>query len=260
MPSRQRRRSFRAIAFGCVVATVLVGCSPALRPRADDSPAPTTRTERGLPADTMRSMAEELRSSAGCDNADQLFDDLSFWDAMQGFDCSSPRGPWFVRVYAHARSVAQTLEEWDGTFGPERTVVRGKHWYVIGPPPVVRAVEAPPLEPALTGDLPRPAPPSAEEDYLTTCTRYVASESERHIDHPRRRSPSAEQYEALFPGVTRAVHAAVDELHPERIRSVRDRDRWIAALSPVGPRMKDQCRKAYRKVHATVRPIDGSGS
>lgn len=253
MPSSHRRRSIEAVASGCVAAVVLAACAPVGAPRTEGSSASSTRAEPGLPTDTMRSIADHLRSSMPCDAFDRLSDDLAFWDAMQGFDCSSPGGPSFVRVYAHAASVPQTLADWEDTFGAERTVARGAHWYVIGTPSVVRAVEAPSREPELTEPLPQPTPLTPEQDYLTTCTRYVASEGERYLEHPHEPSSSAEQYEVLFPGATSALHAEIDGLHPEAILAVNDHDRWIAALSPIGPRMKDRCGKAYEKVRDTVR-------
>ncbi|WIB42140.1 hypothetical protein [Curtobacterium sp. MCLR17_058] len=77
------------------------------------------------------------------------------------------------------------------------------------------------------------------------------------MQHPKQRSTSADQYSALFPGVTAEVHAAIDDLGRSRILGIADEERWIAALSPIGPRLKRQCATAYRAVGDTVRPLTG---
>ena len=188
-----------------------------------------------------------------------MLDDLAFWDASRGFDCFDREEPTFIRVYAHAASVPQTLDDWDGTLGAERAVVRGASWYVIGAPSTVSAVNSPSGAPRTANDLGSPVPLTAEQDYLTTCVLYVSSEAQRHVRHPEQRDTSADRYDALFPGVTAAVHTAVDDLGRSRVSQITDEDRWIAALSPIGPRLKEQCTTAYRAVGDSVRPLDGAG-
>ncbi len=99
--------------------------------------------EPGISADRMQEVADLLRMSVSCSDNDAILDDLAFWDAMRGYDCFSPTGPTFIRVYAHPASVLQTLDEWRDTFNTDRAYVRGAHWYVIGPPSSVAAVRAP---------------------------------------------------------------------------------------------------------------------
>jgi hypothetical protein len=204
----------------------------------------------------MQAAAQTLRLSAPCDDSDELKADLAFWDAMRGFDCFDQPGPVFIRVYAHAASVPQTLEDWDGTFTAERAVARGRNWYVIGPPAVVDAVHAPADMPRIATDAGHPQPLTAEQDYLTTCMRFVASEGQRYVRHPHKRSGSAEQYERLFPGVTGSIHSAVDDLGRSYILDIENRDRRVAALSSIGPRVSAACEKAYRRVGETVQSVE----
>ncbi|MGU3409396.1 hypothetical protein ACLBWP_04755 [Microbacterium sp. M1A1_1b] len=244
------------IVSGCVAAAVLSGCA-SHQPQAavTDDPKPRP-TEPGLSGAALRSIAGQLRQSLPCGDADALADDLAFWDAMRGFDCFDGTDSVFVRVYAHAASVSQTLDEWKDTVNAQRAVTRGENWYVIGPPSVIAAVTAPEGSPAIADDVGVPTKLTAAQDYLTTCTRFVASEGERYVKHPRKRSGSAKQYEALFPGVTAAVHASVDHLGRARIRQIADEERWVAALSPIGPHLKARCATAYEKVRDTVSPLE----
>ncbi|PZE34778.1 MULTISPECIES: hypothetical protein [unclassified Curtobacterium] len=205
----------------------------------------------------METLAADIRATVPCTRADTLLDDLAFWDSMRGFDCFDHDEPTFIRVYAHAASVPQTLAEWDGTFGTGRAVARGVNWYVVGTPATVSAVRPPDGAPRTANDLGSPVPLTPEQDYLTTCVLYVSSESQRYVQHPKQRSVSADQYGALFPGVSAATHAAVDDLGRARVLEIMDEDRWIAALSPIGPRLKEQCAAAYRAVGDSVRPLDG---
>ncbi|WIE71685.1 MULTISPECIES: hypothetical protein [unclassified Curtobacterium] len=207
---------------------------------------------------SMQSIADQLRDSVPCEDADALLDDLSFWDAMRGFDCFNGGDATFVRAYAHTASVPQTLEDWADTFNGERAVARGENWYVIGPPAIVAALDAPPDAPKIAGDAGSPTKLTAEQEYLTTCTQFVASEGERYVNHPGERNETAAQYDRLFPAVTAEVHRAVDSLGRDRIRKVPDTERWAAALSPIGPRLKAKCATAYEKVAATVSPVEGS--
>ncbi|KTR02749.1 hypothetical protein NS184_15310 [Curtobacterium luteum] len=211
-----------------------------------------------MPAGQMQSMADALRRSVSCQDGDALLDDLAFWDAMRGYDCSAPSGPMFIRVYEHAASVPQTVEEWRDTFGAERTIARGTHWYVIGAPSDVAAVRAPGSDPAIADDVREPAALSPRQDYLTTCARYIASEGERYVRHPDRRSGSASQYETLFPGVTAQLHQAIDRFGAERLRAAIVQDRWPAALTPLGPGVKAQCALAYDEVQDSVAPLGGA--
>jgi hypothetical protein len=206
----------------------------------------------------MQTIADDLRLTVPCDGADTLHDDLAFWDSMRGYDCLSPDQPTFIRVYAHAASVPQTLAEWDGTFDSERAVARGANWYVVGPPAAVSAVIAPEGAPRMADDIGEPVSLTPEQDYITTCMLFVSSEGQRYVQRPDGRSPSAEQYDALFPGVTAEVHAAIEDLGRSRVLEVSDEDRWVAALSPIGPRLKKRCAASYRAVGDAVQPIDGS--
>ncbi|PZF58155.1 hypothetical protein DEJ23_04430 [Curtobacterium sp. MCSS17_008] len=207
----------------------------------------------------MQHLADELRATVPCTRADALLDDLAFWDSMRGFDCFDREELTFIRVYAHAASVPQTLDDWDGTLGAERAVARGANWYVIGAPGTVAAVRPPSGAPRTADDLGSPVPLTAEQDYLTTCMLYVSSEAQRYVQHPKQRDSSAPQYGVLFPGVEVAVHTAVDDLGRSRALQITDKDRWIAALSPIGPPLKRQCTTAYRAVGDSVRPLDGAG-
>lgn len=206
----------------------------------------------------MQSIAEQLHQSVRCKDVDVLQDDLAFWDAMRGFDCFTGADSTFIRVYAHAASVPQTLDEWKDTINTERAVARGQNWYVVGPPTVIQALNVPRDTPKIADNVGAPINLTAEQDYLTTCTRFVASEGERYVKHPRKRSGSAKQYEALFPGVASDVHAAVDDLGRDRILQIPDTERWIAALSPIGPRLKAKCATAYGQVRDTVNPLEGT--
>ncbi|SFG00104.1 hypothetical protein [Curtobacterium sp. YR515] len=206
----------------------------------------------------MQTIADHLRLTVPCGRADTLHDDLAFWDSMRGFDCLEPDAPTFIRVYAHAASVPQTLAEWDGTFDSDRAVVRGANWYVIGPPTTVSAVEAPTGAPRVADDVGEPVSLTPEQDYTTTCMLFVSSEGQRYVRRSEERSTSAEQYGAIFPGVTDEVHAAIEELGRGRVLEVADEERWVAALSPIGPRLKKRCAAAYRAVGDAVQPIDGS--
>lgn len=260
IPERSRRRSVEALASTCVAAAVLSGCSTGSDEHDHGLPpaqAPARLPGPALDASAMENLADELRATVPCTRADALLDDLAFWDAMRGFDCLDGDAPTFIRVYAHTASVPPTLAEWDGTFGPERAVTRGANWYVIGAPATVSAVKPPGEAPRTANDLGSPVPLTAEQDYLTTCMLYVSSESQRYVRHPEQRSASADQYGALFPGITAAVHAAVDDLGRSKVAQITDEDRWIAALSVIGPQIKDQCGAAYRMVGDSVRPVDG---
>lgn len=252
-----RRRSLGVIASGCVAAAVLSGCSHD-EPRTKAA-APSTRpTEPALSVQSMQSIADQLRQSVPCADADAWLDDLAFWDAMRGFDCLDGDDSVFIRVYAHTASVQQTLEDWADTISNERMIARGQNWYVIGPPDVVNALKFPRDAPKIAGDVGVPAKLTAEQDYLTTCARFVASEGERYVKHPGKRSGSAKQYEALFPGVTAELHAAINSLGRKRIRNIPDTERWIAALSPIGHRLKSTCSTAYEQVRDTVDPLEES--
>lgn len=211
--------------------------------------------EPGISADRMQEVADLLRMSVSCSDNDAILDDLAFWDAMRGYDCFSPTGPTFIRVYAHPASVLQTLDEWRDTFNTDRAYVRGAHWYVIGPPSSVAAVRAPRSDREIPGALPRPAALSPRQEYLTTCARYIASEGERYVRHPGRRSGSADQYATLFPSVTEKLHEAIDRLGITHVRAIPDQERWLAALTPIGPNMKARCDAAYDKVHDTVASV-----
>lgn len=263
MPERSRRRSIQALASICVAAAVLSACSSGPDDRTSQTqqsasasgsappPAPT------LDAAQMQEIAAELRATVPCERADALHDDLAFWDSMRGFDCLGGKAPTFIRVYAHAASVPQTLADWDGTFGADRAVTRGAHWYVIGTPATVTSVQPPDGAPRIANDVGVPVPLTPEQDYRTTCVLYVSSEGQRYVQYPKQRSRSADQYSALFPGVTPEVHEAIDDLGLQRVQQITDKDRWIAALSPIGPRLKKQCADAYRAVGDTVHPLGG---
>lgn len=241
--------------MSCVAAVTLSSCTAQVSGGTVTSP-PTAERGPALPQSSLQGAADALRRSVSCEDSDELKADLAFWDEMRGFDCFGQPGPVFIRVYAHAESVPQTLEDWNGTFTAERAVVRGGNWYVIGPPAVVEAVRAPVDMPRIATNAGHPQPLTAEQDYLTTCMRFVATESQRYVEQPSKRSASAEQYEALFPGVTTAVHSAVDDLGRASVLHIRNHDRWIAALSPIGPPLARACGRAYRKVGATVQPLE----
>jgi hypothetical protein len=207
----------------------------------------------------MQAIADQLRESLPCCDEDVLHDDLAFWDAMRGFDCLDGAESSFIRVYAHAPSVSQTLEDWKDTLGTERAVVRGRNWYVIGPPSVLGKLDSAPDAPAIAEDAGLAVELTAKQDYLTTCVRFVASEGTAYIERPGKRSGSAKQYEALFPGVAAELRAAINDLGLERISEIPDTERWTAALSAVGPRLKRTCGAAYEKVGTTVQPLEGQG-
>lgn len=259
---RTRRRSVGALALSCVAAAVLSACAPGadsdgVAPRSSTW-EPALGTEPALDAASMQTIADHLRRTAPCDRADVLHDDLAFWDSMRGFDCLDPDAPTFIRVYAHAVSVPQTLAEWDGTFDSDRAVVRGANWYVIGPPSTVSGVEAPTGAPRVADDVGEPVSLTPEQDYTTTCMLFVSNEGPRYVRWPDERSTSAQQYDEVFPGVTDDVHAAIEELGRGRVLAVADEERWVAALSPIGPRLKKRCAAAYRAVGDAVQPLDGS--
>lgn len=250
------RRSFGVIASGCVAAVFLSGCDS----RGQGAPVAADPSPSGngseLSAVAMQSIADRLRRSVPCQDPDALQDDLAFWDAMRGYDCLAGADSTFIRVYAHAASVPQTLEDWQDTLGSDRDVVRGANWYVIGPPAVIDAMDVP--RDTIPGGEAIPEKLTAEQDYLTTCVRFVASEGERYVERPGARGRSAKQYETLFPGVIAELHAAIDDLGRKRVRRIPDTERWTAALSPIGPRLKAKCVSAYEKVRSTVQPVEGS--
>jgi len=257
MPGQSRRRSIEAVASICVAAAALSACSSGPDDRTRRAESPTQTPAPALGVASMQMIADELRATVPCKLADALHDDLAFWDSMRGFDCLDGDSPTFIRVYAHAVSVPQTLADWDGTFGAGRAVTRGEHWYVIGAPATVSAVKPPKATPRVANDVGVPVPLTPEQDYMTTCVLFVSSEGQRYVQHPKQRSTSADQYSELFPGVTAEVHAAIDDLGRSRILGIADEERWIAALSPMGPRLKRRCATAYRAVGDTVRPLSG---
>lgn len=263
MPERSRRRSIEALAMICVAAAVLSACTsgsddrtpPAQSPTQDPSPVPVNAP--ALDAASTQRIADELRATVPCERADALHDDLASWDSMRGFDCLDGDTSTFIRVYAHAASVPQTLADWDGTFGTDRAVTRGEHWYVIGTPATVSSVVPPNGAPRIANDIGVPVPLTPEQDYMTTCVLFVSSEGQRYVQRPKQRSTSTHEYSALFPGVAAEVHAAIEELGRSHVLQITDKERWIAALSPIGPRLKKQCAAAYRAVGDTVRPLGG---
>lgn len=246
------------IVSGCVAAAALAGCASSGSQATTTADSHSLPTEPALSGAAMQSIAEQLRRSLPCGDADALADDLAFWDAMRGFDCFDGADTVFVRVYAHSASVPQTLDEWKDTLNAQRGVARGENWYVIGPPSVIEALKAPEGSPKIADDVGVPTRLTAAQDYLTTCTRFVASEGERYVTHPRKPSGSAKQYEALFPGITAAVHSSVDDLGRARIRQIPDEERWLAALSSIGPRLKAKCATAYEKVRGSVNRLEAT--
>lgn len=262
MTHRSRRRSSWAVALGCVVTVAVSGCAAPSDSEPEAVPATAAATspptEQGISAERMQLMADDLRQSVPCSNRDALLDDLAFWDAMRGYDCFGTDGPTFIRVYAHYPSVVQTLDEWRDTFDADRTYARGRHWYVIGPPSIVATVHGPGSDSAIVQSPPEPDALTPRQDYLTTCARFVASEGERYVRHPDRLSGSASQYETLFPGVTQSLHEAIDRLGIAHVRAIHDQDRWLAALTPLGPRMKARCGVAFDRVHNTVASVGGA--
>jgi len=173
---------------------------------------------------------------------------------MRGYDCFDEPGPTFIRVYAHDASVPQTLADWDGTFGADRSLVRGKGWYVIGPPQGLKAVVGPPGRAPVTeaiDDAPRLTP---RQDYLTTCTRFGLTEAERHLRSPRKKSANTKYYGELFPEVERDIHKAMDALDIPAIRGLA-KESQPAALSPVGSDIKRSCASAYRQVSSAVEGV-----
>jgi len=179
---------------------------------------------------------------------------MAFWDSMRGYDCFDTPGPTFVRVYAHEASVAQTLADWDGTFGKNRALVHGESWYVIGPPETLDAVHGPAGRQLIPGNVQPATVLSARQDYLTTCTRFALSEAERHLRHPGRRSADAKYYARLFPQVGAAVRQAVDSEDTAALRAVEE-ERQPAALSAIGPEAKKACSFAYGRVGSTVQGV-----
>lgn len=261
MPHRSWRRSIEALASVCVAAVVMSACSSGGGDRHWRSQRPTPESTRAaapaLDVTRMQEIADELRAGVPCGQPDALQDDLAFWDSMRGFDCLDDEASTFIRVYAHAASVPQTLQDWDGTFNEERTVARGANWYVVGPPSRLAALRAPSQQPQLAADIGVPSPLTPEQDYLTTCGLFVSTEAERYIREPSVPDESRQQYEALFPGVAAELHSAIDALGPEHVRSITDEDRWAAALSPIGPRVKHQCQLAHRQVGDRVQSLEG---
>lgn len=257
MLHRAQRRTRWSLLLGCVAALSLPGCASPV-PHYSGSTVSEAPAEPGISPREMQAVADELKRQLSCSESDALLDDLAFWDAMQGYDCFTPTGATFIRVYAHPASVLQTLDEWRETFTSERTSVRGTYWYVIGRPSDVVRVSAPDSDPAIPDPLPRPSGLSAKQDYLSTCVRFVASEGTRYVRQPKSKNASEKEYETLFPGVGTALHDAIDDLGRARIRAIPDHDRWLAALSPIGPQMKALCAKAHDEVQNTVTPLEGS--
>lgn len=249
-------RRARHVFLAAAAVIIVTGCSAghvepephAGTSRASD-PSPLSDTQR-------RAMADGLRSELPCAEADTWFDDMSFWDAMRGFDCFDPAGTSFVRVYRHAPSVPQVLQDWNGTLGSDRALAFGAHWFVIGPRAVIEDVRRPTREPRTTASR-TPTALTSAEDYLTTCVRYGASEGERFVRDPDGHDPDDEQYAVLFPGVTKTIHSAVRALGPERIEEHIDDDRWLAALSSTGPAIKGACREAARAAQSAGRSTGG---
>jgi hypothetical protein len=204
-------------------------------------------------------VADSLRSAMSCSDSDAWQDDPTFWDRMNGYDCfDDPEAPAFVRVYEHSNSVAQILVDWQDTFGPARRAVRGANWFVIATPAIVDRIssrdDATPLGLRMN-DVPRTTP---REEYLTSCTRFIADTATRWVGGTR--VPKAQQriYDQFFPGVSRLARAALRDVERDRIRELED-DRRLAALStPIG-RAKSSCAEAYAKAGASLEPVDGSG-
>lgn len=200
-------------------------------------------------------IADELRSDLPCRDEDVWYDDMAFWDAMNGFDCFDPAGASFIRVYEHADSVAQVLQDWDGTLGTDRSVAFGSHWFVIGPRSAMPNLRSPRGAPQLES-VSAAHPMTPTQDYLTTCIRFGAAEAQRFVRDPEGRVPDRKQYSTLFPAVTRAVHRAVGDLDPAGVTAVPDAERLLAALSAAGPSIKQACVGA---AEATAGDVDTFG-
>jgi hypothetical protein len=247
---------FIAVAVGTSVVITVAGCTAT--PMATDPPAVRQTSAAQAPAsatsDELAEMADQLRSQVPCEVADTWHDDMSFWDSMRGFDCFDHKQATFVRTYAHDASVAQTLADWDGTFGRQRGVAHGRGWYVIGPPEVVAHVTGPSGRPPSEDRPPQSAALTPLQDYVTTCTRFTLSEAERYTKRPDRADSNAANYERLFPGVKRRVDAAIKALGLAELRGIDDESR-PAALSTIGPEVKESCIAAYRRVGSGVQGV-----
>lgn len=242
-----------SIAFAA--ALMLMGCSSA--PGAPDTPTtapPDTHDAHPLDEQARMRVAQELRSQLPCTDSDTWRDDMSFYDAMNGFDCFDDVGASFIRVYAQNTSPPQVLPDWDGTYGDDRGLAVGAHWFVIGPRDVVASLSAPKGELRFE-ERPTRSEVSPQDDFVTTCVRYGATEAERLVRDPARGDPDAEQYAALFPGVASAVATAVEQIGLPAVRAIRESDRRLAALSPAGPAIKRACATAGRASLNTTQPI-----
>jgi hypothetical protein len=198
--------------------------------------------KRTLDENQRAALALELKDSIRCDDSDELYDDLEFWDSMRGWDCYDAE-PVFIRVYEHESAVPYALTEFDETFSPKRTVVRGKHWFVVGPPDVVDAVRIPGGEPTIPYTRNEVGDGITKEDFVTTCMLHGLDEAMRTVEKEPTPPPDEQQYERVFPGIAKVAAKAMDKVDAAKIRTIPDRDRWLAALTPIGPTVKSACWK-----------------
>lgn len=231
-----RRRTMTGIATAIVATAVAVGATGCTASEPE-RPAPTAAS-----ATALEKQVERLRAHLACDGDVSWADDPYFWDSMRGVDCTTPDGqPVFVRVYAHDDSAAQVLQDWKGTFGAHRALIRGSDWFVIGPEETIAPVSSAESVAAPSVRVPDAEPLTGPAEARTTCVRFLSGAAQDRVRAPERFRSELPKLDALYPGTETVLDEALTAEHLEALEQAPD-TQLAARLGDLAGPFKRFCR------------------
>ncbi|MBG6060209.1 hypothetical protein IWX89_003683 [Cryobacterium sp. MP_M3] len=184
-----------------------------------------------------------------CETKDELLDDMSYYDTMTGFNCNHDLGPaTLVHIYSTVGSPDQVLQDWAPLLNPDRQVLIGRSWFVIGGISDLTKIKS------RFGDAVGPTVyvPAASQlnlkaSEITGCVRAATSGIMQYATENQKYEEDAANLDTVYPGIDALVRSVVTENVAKEIQGLWESDslKLEANLTRFGPKVKSYCSKAY---------------
>jgi hypothetical protein len=210
MPARtsiRGRRRHAGVLGVLTIALSLAGCaaSPA---RPSNSPSASASRLALTKIDT-------AASAMGCDQHRIVTTDLNHYDDLAGIDCFYSGGDTvLLRIYSQDTSPDQVLVDLVPTFDADNQVAVGANWFATGTPRrIVDALRALGVDARPSSRyVPRPKPLSAAQEYVGSCTGFLASVARSTALDPAEFADQFSAMELVYPGAESLIASVIDAL------------------------------------------------
>lgn len=189
--------------------------------------------------------ADAVKEVLDCRQSAHLYDDIAFYDAMDGISCFlGGDDAVHVRIYKNEGSVPVVLQDWTELMTSERQVLYTNKWFAVGAPNQLEKLKSKfnsSIGPTQT--IPQGFPLTKDQISLGDCSLFLTQSISDFVLNPEQYRSTITVLDKKYPGAEKMIQ---DTMSSDVIREVEIRQRGLnmeldSYLSTFSSKIKPFC-------------------